>query len=572
MGTGYLPDDKKITKYYSAIIASTSAAALIMTVVCLNINNYFIYPHLYYIPIVIAAIIYPKKGVYFAILLAVLLIFISIVVTKGNIEIIRENLVNGIVFTGVGAIASALSDVLRSDSLKYQRLFENSGAATAVIDKSDKIIYCNKEFENISGYDLKEIKRKKWTDLISPDDLNKIFSDSELKTLQNPKNLKGIEVRILKNKGETRHTLASIHRILQLKITLFSIIDITEKKEAERVLKIKEERFKRLFQQSTDAVFIHSVNGKIFDANENACRMTGYTLESLKGMALLNLFYSDDSESVLKETEFLKKSGHCEFESRFIQPNGNVIEVDIRSYVIDRKTNVVQTIIRDITLRKRNESALLIASKKLSILSSITRHDIINQIMVALANMEFAAEDSEDKKILKHIEKAKTAVHTIQRQIEFSKDYQDMGGKPPKWQDVDNLIERCIKSQNVPDSVRVLKEACSAKIFADPMLEKVFCNLIGNSLMHGESVSEIKITTDKKDDYYSIIYSDNGKGIPDDKKELIFKAGYGSNQGFGLYLVREILSITDIKISETGVFGQGARFELLIHKNDFKFE
>ncbi|MDD4299323.1 MAG: PAS domain S-box protein, partial [Methanomicrobium sp.] len=209
MGTGYLPDDKKITKYYSAIIASTSAAALIMTVVCLNINNYFIYPHLYYIPIVIAAIIYPKKGVYFAILLAVLLIFISIVVTKGNIEIIRENLVNGIVFTGVGAIASALSDVLRSDSLKYQRLFENSGAATAVIDKSDKIIYCNKEFENISGYDLKEIKRKKWTDLISPDDLNKIFSDSELKTLQNPKNLKGIEVRILKNKGETRHTLAS---------------------------------------------------------------------------------------------------------------------------------------------------------------------------------------------------------------------------------------------------------------------------------------------------------------------------------------------------------------------------
>ncbi|MDD4126281.1 MAG: PAS domain-containing sensor histidine kinase [Methanomicrobium sp.] len=571
METGYLPNDKKITKYYSLIIAATSAAALGMTMLCLinNIND--IYTHIYYIPIIIAAICYPKKGLYFSLLLTILFLFITVIFTNGDNRILIENFASGIVFVGVGAIASTLSEVLREDSLKYQRLFDNSGAATAVINKYNKIIYCNKDFENISGYDFKELKKKNWTELVSPDDLKEIFDETDIKTQKKPKQLQNREIRIINKKRDTTHTIASIHRISELKITLFSVIDISAKVEAEKILKIKEERFKKLFQQSTDAIFIHSITGRIFDANRNACKMTGYTLDELKQIPVIKFYADAEKDTAAINVEILKKTGHCEFESRFVQSKGNIIDVDIHSVVVDSDTKVVQTIIRDITLRKKNENALYIASKKLSILSSITRHDILNQIMVALANMAFAIEDSREEKIVEFIKKAENSVKTIQKQIEFSRDYQDMGGKPPKWQDIETIIDRCITNQSVPKSVTVLKEISGVEIYADPMLEKVFCNLIGNTLMHGGNVTTIKITVRETDDFYRIVYSDNGKGIPDEKKELIFKAGYGSNQGFGLYLVREILSITGINITEIGIFGQGAEFELLIEKNDLKF-
>jgi signal transduction histidine kinase len=104
------------------------------------------------------------------------------------------------------------------------------------------------------------------------------------------------------------------------------------------------------------------------------------------------------------------------------------------------------------------------------------------------------------------------------------------------------------------------------------MLEKIFANLIGNSIMHAEGLSEISLSLTADEESYIILYRDNGPGIPEDKKELIFKAGYGSNQGYGLYLIREILSITGIEIRETGTFGEGVIFELKVPLEDIRFD
>ncbi len=69
-----------------------------------------------------------------------------------------------------------------------------------------------------------------------------------------------------------------------------------------------------------------------------------------------------------------------------------------------------------------------------------------------------------------------------------------------------------------------------------------------------------------------ILWEDNGVGIPDEEKELIFNRGYGKNTGFGLFLVREILSLTGISIHETGFPGSGVRFEILIPVGSFRFD
>ncbi|MBP2133854.1 PAS domain S-box-containing protein [Methanomicrobium sp. W14] len=571
MEQGYLPNNKKITKYYPLIIAFTSFAALAAAVFCIINDINIIYLNLFYIPIVIASLCYPKKGVSFSLLIVMLYIFITTVLTDGNTLIISENLFNSVVFIGIAGISSVIAQSYREDSLKYQRLLDNSGAATAIIDKNGKVIHCNADFENITGYSKKELKRKIWTDIFETGFfVDRIIKASRAGPLDPEIKNEKIEARILNKNGQIYYTLASVHTINELYITLLSLIDISEKIEAENVLRINEERYKKLFQQSTDAIFISSAKGKIYDANNRACTMTGYPLEELRQINVSDLFLHPEWPKHEEYTSLLKKKGSCCYESRFVCHDNTVIDVDIRSVIIDSNTDVAQTIIRDITLRKKNDNALAIASKKLSLLSSITRHDILNQVMVALANMEFACEEGNINDSSVFIEKAQNSVKTIQKQIEFSKDYQDMGGKPPKWQNIEQLIERCVTSQNVPPSVNVTTSLSGVEIYADPMLEKVFCNLIGNTLMHAGRVTEINVSYREREDHFRIIYSDNGSGIPDEKKELIFRAGYGSNQGFGLYLVKEILSITGIEIKETGIPGKGTEFELKIPKTDFK--
>jgi signal transduction histidine kinase len=72
-------------------------------------------------------------------------------------------------------------------------------------------------------------------------------------------------------------------------------------------------------------------------------------------------------------------------------------------------------------------------------------------------------------------------------------------------------------------------------------------------------------------DGLAIRIEDNGIGVPENDKEKIFLKCFGKNTGLGLFLVREILSITGITITENGVYGQGARFELRMAKSTYRF-
>ena len=67
-----------------------------------------------------------------------------------------------------------------------------------------------------------------------------------------------------------------------------------------------------------------------------------------------------------------------------------------------------------------------------------------------------------------------------------------------------------------------------------------------------------------------ITCEDDGAGIPVPHKEAIFEPGFGKGSGFGLFLTREILEITGIRISETGEEGKGARFGILVPAGMFR--
>jgi signal transduction histidine kinase len=101
-------------------------------------------------------------------------------------------------------------------------------------------------------------------------------------------------------------------------------------------------------------------------------------------------------------------------------------------------------------------------------------------------------------------------------------------------------------------------------IFADPLISKVFYNLIHNAIHHGGSTSTIHFTLEDRDGVRFIVCEDDGVGIGDEMKGRLFAKGAGKNHGLGLFLSREILAITGISINENGEPGKGARFVMAL--------
>ena len=226
-------------------------------------------------------------------------------------------------------------------------------------------------------------------------------------------------------------------------------------------------------------------------------------------------------------------------------------------------------VLHDISEPKRAEKALQMAAKKLNILSSITRHDILNQLMILGGYLVLSKDTVKDPELLTFIEKEEEAVTSIRRQIEFTRYYENIGVNAPQWQDIAATIRSSI-SQLITEGITIEITFSGVEVFADPLISKVFYNLAENSIRHGGHVTLIRFRFTETDAGAVITYEDNGTGIPIEDKEHIFGKGFGKHTGLGLFLTREILAITNITIRENGEPGKGVRFEILIPRDMYR--
>ncbi|MDD1695476.1 MAG: PAS domain-containing sensor histidine kinase, partial [Methanoregula sp.] len=222
----------------------------------------------------------------------------------------------------------------------------------------------------------------------------------------------------------------------------------------------------------------------------------------------------------------------------------------------------------EIQERKRFEATLQLANRKLSTLSSVTRHDILNQITAIGMYLALAEEMVTDPALLSHLKKIEQSTRMIQKQIRFARDYQEIGEHAPQWQNVDIIISSAIAGYDL-GGIRVEKDVGNLEIFADLLLEKVFFNLVDNVVRHGQKATVIRFSVQETGEGVTIFCSDDGVGVPENMKEGIFKREYYRNTGYGLYLAAEILSITGLSIVETGEPGKGARFEIRVPRGSY---
>jgi len=352
--------------------------------------------------------------------------------------------------------------------------------------------------------------------------------------------------------------------------------EVKRRHEVENELREREEQLRRTFDQSPVGAGILSPNLWFTRVNNALCTITGYTQDELLSRSFTSLLVPEEISQVVTCAETLK-SGDAEGDERdlhLVRKNGERIWVhqSIRLLRGDDGTPLYFIpMYLDINDRKLAEETLLKTNKKLSILSIITRHDIRNQLTGLSVFLQLVTREFPDDQVLQnYISKMMACSETIERQIEFTRNYEDLGRANAGWFDVYRGILE--EAQQLPlEGITLDSGKKGFSIYADPLIGKVYYNLIENSLRHGDHVTKIAFTMTETENGLVMTYTDNGVGIQPLEKEKIFLRGYGRNTGLGLFLIREILATTGINITENGTPGAGAQFEILVPKGAYRF-
>ncbi len=354
---------------------------------------------------------------------------------------------------------------------------------------------------------------------------------------------------------------------------LLAAVDMAiHRHKVDQQLRESMQRYRAIVDNAAEGILLVSCGtGAILEANPASIRLLGYTPGELSSMTVGELAATRDEQAGVWEESVCRQeiwSGEVQLRCR----DGSLRDVELTSRIIRREGAPELSCImaHDRTDLKRSEAALREAHRKLNLLSSVTRHDILNQLTVLYGFLELSGPDVAGTRLEEYVTRERKAAEAIRRMISFTKDYEEIGQQRPGWHRVEAIICQLAKTANLPGVALDLRLG-ELELYADPLLERVFNNLLDNAFRHGEHVKTITVAAGTAPTGLVIRWEDDGTGVPDAEKERIFERGYGKNTGLGLFLAREILSLTGITIRETGTFGSGARFEIMVPAGAFRY-
>ncbi len=368
---------------------------------------------------------------------------------------------------------------------------------------------------------------------------------------------------------------------------------IEEKQHAEELLRKSEERFRKLFEQSNDAIFIHQA-GRIIDVNQRACEMLGYDKEKFLTMDIADLYPQEgltESSKKINNAQGLNSIESILFETLFKTVDGTVVPVEISSAIIDREQKVIQGIARDITERKQTEKELRKAKEeaetanrtKTEFLASMS-HEIRTPMnaIIGMADLLLETElTSEQQQYVQVFQSAgENLLNIINDIIDISKVEAGYVHLETIDFDLNEIVENICEVMAVRAHEKGLELVASimpdvpVTLLGDPTrLRQVMVNLIGNAIKFTEK-GEVLIQIENrgtKNQKIELLFSvkDTGIGIAQEKTETIFDAftqadssitrKYGGT-GLGLAISKQLVELMDGHLMVESKPRQGSTF------------
>ena len=490
-----------------------------------------------------------------------------------------------------------LQQEVRKTKEYLQRLVDSAPMCIITTDLQGRIVGFNKHAEEVYGYRADEVLGKH-ASILQPEESREGVSKEIFDAILSGKSWEGELLNQRKN-GEVFPIYLRAREVLDEKgnpTEMLSLaFDISEKKRLEEQLKEhsqelerlveertrelmeSERRYRDLFESTQDAVYRSDENSVFVSMNQAGAEMFGFSSPSeMMGRSVLEFWVDpEDRKAFLKELE--KKGSLKGYLIRAKKRNGEVFYLEASSRILrdeDGNFKGVEGILRDITERKKREAALreyseileekveertreLVESNRLKdLFTDIMRHDLLNPIGVIrnYAELMLEEEENEDKKndlrlILKTAKKLISMIENASK-YEMLTNTEDMVYEK---RDLTKVFEEVI-TQYMPAAE---KKGIKVDFLPDRPLtalvhytiEDVFVNLLDNAIKYSPPNTTITIDILDRGDAYLISVADQGEGVPDDYKTVIFerfkrggKKGV-KGTGLGLAIVKRVVEV-----------------------------
>ncbi|MDD1767394.1 MAG: PAS domain S-box protein [Methanomassiliicoccales archaeon] len=459
---------------------------------------------------------------------------------------------------------------LKESETRYRAIFENTGTATILVEDDMTILLANEEFERLSGFSKSEVEGiLKWTQFASKKDLKRLSEYHRLRRIDPKAAPNEFEFTFVDRDGHEHSISATVDIIPGTKMSIKSYRDITDLKIAQATLQKEKEERQTLLDNIETMVWYATDPETYGSFNRARAEFLGKTKEELEGKKLreVNSIPEEYRNCLASNTEAFSKKKTVHVEEWITTSKGDRRLVAItKTPMLDEKGKVKFLVCSgiDVTEGRRKEEELKLAAKKLNLSGSLLRHDIMNQLSVIMGYAGMAAEQIKNPRLLRYVSRIEMASKAIKKALEFAKEYQEVGTKAPVWKNLKDSLKEGLVGLNLVD-VSLFTDLDDVEVFADPMLDRVFYNLIDNACRHGDDLKSISISCKRSGDNLKLICEDDGIGIPEDRRERLF------SEGHGLQMVRDILMMTGITITEKGKKGKGAKFEIVIPQGNFRF-
>lgn len=471
---------------------------------------------------------------------------------------------------------------------RYRALLENLNEIIYVDDEKANVAYVSPNIFRLTGYEAHEVIGKSFMHFVHPDDLVGRM-DTFLKILSGEE--QATEYRMRTKAGEFKWVRTDARPIMRDGALIGiqgALVEITDLKEAEEALKLSEEKYRIVVQNSKDAIFV-TQDHKLKFLNPKASAILGDTCENVADRPFLDFVHPDDQEMVADryQRRLDGESLPDGIAFRILDRAGHVKDVELNSVLIAWEGRpAALSFLRDVTVQKKMESQLRNAQKMeaLGTLSSGIAHNFNNLLMGINGNVSLTMGDISPATIAyKYLEKIVSLVQSGSKLTRQLLQYARDGAREMVTVDINQLVKDASETLGATKKqIQIRFELSKAvpRIKADQgQIEQVLLNLLLNAAdampeggdlyietarLNG-SRAEGKVTLSKSMDYVMIKVSDSGTGIPKNIIERIFEPffttkGLGRGTGLGLSTAYGIVKNHDGDICVESEVGKGSTF------------
>ena len=459
---------------------------------------------------------------------------------------------------------------LKTSELYYRTIFENTGTATLILGEDTVISLVNTEFERLSGYLKEEMEGKiSLKDFVLEEDLERVLIYHNLRGNDPDSAPKNYEIRLINKNGDIRDVYVTIDLVPYTRKRVISFLDITDKKRSKKALRESENHYRKLLENSFDAVVIHS-EGKIISANSAAIKLLGVkNPDKYLNKSLFNFVHPKYSEVVSKRVQNMLDKGETVplIEEKFVRPDGTVVYVEVLATAfIYKGKKAVHVVFRDISERKKAENDIKVSLKEKEILLMEIHHRVKNNLQIISSLLELQANYVDEQEAINVLQESQNRVKSmaiIHEMFYQSTDLTNINFTSY----IKNLVHDLFISYGAKNNIKFVinSELILLNIETAVPCGLIVTELVSNSLKYAfpnQEAGKIVVTVNLYNREFELIVSDNGVGFPEN---IDFK---NVNASLGLRLVNVLVKQLDgsIELDKT----EGTKFKIKFKELEYK--